>query len=281
MEPPTAAFEMLGPAEPESPVVLSVPHAGRIYPLALRANLRVPPATLIALEDRYVDHVAAGARGKETMLVQQLARSWIDLNRGEEERDPLVEEGAAGAPGSARLRSGLGLVPRRTSSTGDLWRRRFTREDIDRRIEREHRPYHQALSTLLAKARERFGVAVLIDVHSMPSLAGRKAAEIVIGDRFGATAPPRIVDRVRMELEAAGWRHAVNAPYAGGYIITRHARPAENLHALQIEFDRARYLDASGDQPGVGAAAASALLRRLIDAVRAAALDTERAQAAE
>ena len=263
----SAAFTRIGPAEPEHPVVLSVPHAGRDYPLALRAAVRLPLASLMVLEDRLIDQVALAARRGETALVATRPRAWIDLNRGEDERDPLIDDGAAGTPETHRLRSGLGLVPRRAGAAGDVWRRRLTGAEIDRRIIEDHRPYHAELARLLAAARERFGVAVLLDVHSMPPLGpvGR-APQLVLGDRFGRTAGAWLAARLEAEGVAAGLIVATNSPYAGGHVVTRHAAPDAGIHALQIEFDRRLYLDARLDRPGAGLPAAARLLRRLIDA---------------
>ena len=117
----TPSFRLIGAPVPESPVVLSVPHAGRDYPSDLRRALRAPLASLAALEDRHVDAIALGARGEETLLLQTAPRAWIDLNRAEHERDPLLDEGACGsAAPSAKVRAGIGLVPRRTASAGEL-----------------------------------------------------------------------------------------------------------------------------------------------------------------
>lgn len=256
-----------------SPVVLSVPHAGRDYPLPLRAALRVPLASLLPLEDRHADTLTAAARGAETLFVARRARAWIDLNRAEHERDPRIDEGAPPMHESAmslKLRSGLGLVPRRVGGA-DLWRRRFADEEVRQRIEHDHRPYHAALAGALAAARDRFGVAVLLDIHSMPPLA-TGSARLVIGDRFGRSAAARFIGRIEGAVHAAGIRSAVNTPYAGGHVLDRHADAAGGIHAIQIEIDRTLYLDRRRETPGPGFETSTALLRRIIDAVADEAL---------
>lgn len=279
------SFDRYGDVEPASPVVLSVPHAGRDYPLVLRAALRVPVAALLPLEDRHVDTLALAAHGRETMFVQRVARAWIDLNRGERERDPGIDDGAnrqAMPIMSAKLRGGLGLVPRRVSGVGEIWQRRFEGAEVTARIAQDHRPYHAALADALVRARARFGVAVLLDLHSMPSIApGEGAAGIVLGDRFGRSAATRFVHRLETECMAAGIACALNAPYAGGHILDAQAKPAAGIHAIQIEIDRALYLDAALDRPGDGLAATARLLRRMIDAVVDEALAAPAAIAAE
>lgn len=271
MQPPS--FTRLGQTPPSSPIVLSVPHAGRDYPQALIAALRVPFTLVTGLEDRHVDIVAARARRDETMIVQTKARAWIDLNRSETERDPRVDEGAnpmAQPTPSAKLRSGLGLVPRRAAAAQELWRRRFSGDDIAARIADDYRPYHAAVHEALAAAHARFGIAVLLDVHSMPPLgnAGNDAApRIVIGDRFGRSAAPRFVARLEAEAEAVRVPVARNAPYAGGHILERHARPASGIHAIQLEFDRALYLDRQFDGLGTGVDATVRLLAAMLAAL--------------
>ncbi len=280
---PPSPFERLGAMPPISPVVLSVPHAGREYPLALKTALRVPLAALLPLEDRLVDAVARAARTNQTTIVQTRARAWIDLNRGEDERDPLLDEGAASvapAQQSAKLRSGLGLVPRRVSGAGDLWARRFTDADVTARIAQDHRPYHAAISSALQAAKAQFGVAVLLDLHSMPPL-GPGGTRIVLGDRFGHAAAARFVTRVETECTARGFSTAINTPYAGGHILERHARPAANIHAVQLELDRTLYLDRKLHAPGAGFARVVDLVRAILVALTDEALSPPLAQAAE
>ena len=266
-------FDRFGDTVPASPVILSVPHAGRDYPDALLAALRVPLVAATVLEDRYIDAVALRARGRETMLVQQRARAWIDLNRSEQERDPAIDEGArvASAPiASAKVRGGLGLIPRRIAGAGELWRQRFTASDIAARIAQDYRPYHAALAAALQAASVQFGVAVLIDIHSMPSL-GPGGPQIVLGDRLGRSADARFVGAIERTVRAVAIPCARNTPYAGAHILDMHARGSA-IHAIQIEFDRTLYLDPAGDLPGDGMAETARLLRAMIDAVEAEAM---------
>lgn len=287
MQPPS--FECFGEMPPVCPVVISVPHAGRDYPPALHAALRLPFSAVMPLEDRHVDAIARAARGAETMLVQRRARAWIDLNRSESERDPRVDEGAdpkTQPMPSAKLRSGLGLVPRRATGANDLWRRRFDDADITRRIVEDYRPYHEAVRRALAAAHARFGIALLLDVHSMPPLLAADAqggvpARIVLGDRFGQSAAPRFVARLEAEAVAARIPCALNTPYAGGHILQRHAKPSAGIHAIQLEFDRSLYLDRQFDGLGTGADAVVGLLRSMLTALADEALGVPLAAAAE
>lgn len=272
--PPPPSFDILGGPRPASPIILAVPHAGRDYPLAMRANLRVPVDRLLLLEDRHADALALAARRDEWTIVARRARAWIDLNRGETERDPLLDRGAR--PGlapasSAKVRSGLGLIPRRTSATGDIWTRRLEIEDVEARIRHDHRPYHGAIGEALEAAHARFGIAVLLDVHSMPPL-GRDGAQVVIGDRFGRSAAARLSARIEAVARGAGLRVAANAPYPGGHTLDRHGDVGRGVHAIQLEIDRSLYLDAALDRAGPGFAATVRLLRDVVAALNDEAL---------
>lgn len=259
---PSRLFSLIGLAEARLPVLVAVPHAGRDYPDEILGNARVPQQVLERLEDRHADMLAtqAAAAGCAT-LVAHVARAWIDLNRAPSEIDPQMVSDAprtAYAQPSAKVRGGLGLVPRRLADHGELWRRPWTRDAIANRVSSLHDPYHQALSQALAGLRARFGCALLIDLHSMPPLkmeGSGPAARIVVGDRFGRSAGASLCDLAVRTLGLSGFEVALNHPYAGGYVLERHGRPARGVHALQIEIDRSLYLDAAlcGHGPGLSA----------------------------
>ncbi|HEV2817204.1 MAG TPA: N-formylglutamate amidohydrolase [Allosphingosinicella sp.] len=281
-------FFRIGPARPVSPVVLSVPHAGRDYRPELLRAARLPQAALETLEDRLVDRLVwrATANGA-TAFIARAPRAEIDLNRDEREIDPGLiapPPPSGGLVQSARTRGGIGLVPSRITGLGPIWRERISRAELDRRIETVHRPYHEALEAALAFARARFGGAILLDCHSMPPRPrgdGANAASVIFGDRHGTTITPDLLEAAVAAARALGYRTACNAPYAGGYVVGRHGRPQRGVHALQIELDRALYLDRDLRAPGPGfegacrliAAVASALEERLLAAPEAIAAE--------
>lgn len=242
-ENPIASFVVSGPAIPVSPVILSVPHAGREYPDALLAMSRVPVENLETLEDRHVDALVADAAEQGfTTIIARRARAWIDLNRHEREVDSDMIEPRPRDNGlirSAKVIGGLGLIPRRLRDNGELWTGRITADALNHRIEADHAPYHRALRYTLRAARARFGIAVLLDVHSMPPL---EEAQIVIGDRFGQSAAGVFSAIVRETSCQGGFSTTSNVPYAGGHILTAHGLPRRNIHAIQIEIGRDLYL---------------------------------------
>jgi N-formylglutamate amidohydrolase len=276
-----------GPDLPASPVVLSVPHAGRAYSADLLAASRLPRATLELLEDRLVDKlvwraVAAGA----VAIVARRPRAEIDLNRDEREIDPTMvapPPPAAGLIPSSRTRGGLGLVPARIGGAGPIWRRPLASGELARRIAEIHRPYHAALADALVAARARFGMAILLDCHSMPPrVPGAEAvAEIVFGDRHGTSIAPDYVTAAVEAATAAGFSSARNVPYAGGYVTSRHGRPASAIHALQIEIDRSLYLDADLREPGPGFDRVARMLAAVAEALAARSREPPQAIAAE
>jgi N-formylglutamate amidohydrolase len=247
------------------PVVIAVPHAGRAYP-GVMPMLRVPVRQLVALEDRHADHLAGTAiESGIATLIAHTPRLLIDLNRSESELDPAMVHGgiATGTPLPPRVRGGLGLIPRRLGTIGEIWRGPLEPSEVAERIAVHHRPWHDALATLIRRTRDRFGAALLIDLHSMPPIAGPEAPSIVIGDRFGRSAAPQITAAAEAIAAGSGFRVAVNAPYAGGYALDRHAQPRDGIHALQIEIDRTCYLDWRLDRPGLGLARMQTLVAAL------------------
>ena len=275
-----AAFVVhASPASP-IPVLIAVPHAGRVYPPSLSAALRDPLRAALRLEDRLVDTLgeAVAAQTGAALIVANAPRAMLDLNRAADDIDwemiagrPVVRpvgRTAHTAPSGQRARSGLGLVPRRVPGLGELWRGRLHHAELEARIAGIHGPYHARVGAELGKLRARWGAALLLDLHSMPPLGERDgptaAAEFVLGDRFGATSDGGLVASAFACFAEAGARAAHNRPYAGGYALDRHAAPRRGIHALQLEVDRRSYLDLDLREPGPGFAATADLLVTLV-----------------
>jgi len=284
---PLPPFSLFGAADPAYPLIISVPHAGRQYPEAMKLSARLPEGRLRPLEDRYADALANGAFTAGVQgIVANTARAWIDLNRSENEIDPGFIDLPSGALPlvSAKVRGGLGLIPRRISSGGDIWHRRIAADDLNERITQHHRPYHEALGAMLERSRAKFGVAILLDIHSMPTLpetSDGPGAQIVIGDSFGRSADDRFTGCAAALAEQHGLNAAINHPYAGGHILQHHARPQRGLHAIQIEIDRSLYLDAHHHRPTERLENMRKFIARLAFALIDEALEYPQAIAAE
>lgn len=271
---PPAAIAVNRPAI-NSPVVVSVPHAGRMYPPEILAAARVAQAALERLEDSWCDLIAKGACDAGATVVQAMwARAVADCNRGEGQMAPgevaLPLRAQFSAPGR-KERAGLGVVPTRLADCGPLWTKPIDAAALQWRLESFHRPYHAALAAALSAARDRFGHAILLDLHSMPSIpVGQPGhgARIVIGDGFGATSGTWLVDMVMAEARVLQEPVSRNQPYAGGHIIRTHGQPGQAVHAVQIEIDRCLYLAADQSPDAVRVAG---LARWFADLVAAAA----------
>jgi N-formylglutamate amidohydrolase len=282
-----AGFATYGVDALKVPVLLSVPHAGRDYPDCVFQALRLPRASLLRLEDRYADLLARKviALGYPVVIAHR-ARAWIDLNRDETDLDVEMVRGADRthypAPG-VKQRGGLGLIPRRLSGDGDLWRQQFAIEDVEQRIVDFHRPYHTHVSNILANMRSRFGTAMLLDLHSMPPI--RQPAivppQFVVGDRFGRSAASRFAELLIEQIKGRGFTASLNHPYAGEHILTRHGKPHSNIHAVQLEVDRSLYLDSHLREPGQGLEWVTSFIASLVDVIADEALGSATLIAAE
>ena len=277
-----AAFTLRKARTCPLPILIAVPHAGRIYPDGLLRRLRHGEEAGLRLEDRLVDSIGE-AVARETgaaLLVAHAPRAMIDLNRSPDDVDWEMIAGGRRRFGSRmaagrRARSGLGLVPRRLPGLGELWSAPLESAALMQRIELVHQPYHAALAATLEAMRDRWGTALLLDLHSMPPLGAKTgaqpAADYVLGDRFGGSCEGRLVAAAFDHLEAQGSVAAHNRPYAGGYVLDRHGAPSRAINAVQLEICRAAYLDDDLRDPGIGfdgvARTVTGLVRRLAEAL--------------
>lgn len=263
------------------PVLLSVPHSGRDYPDWLVGLAAAGKPSLTTLEDPLVDRLVWRALQRGCgAVIATTPRAAVDCNRAEDEVDPSVIDGARRSRISARARGGLGIVPARTPQHGYLWRRAVTPKQLDERLSQAHRPYHEAIEAQLSLLFDRFGCALLLDCHSMPPPA-EGVAPIVFGDCHGKTADAWISAEAIAIAARCGFEAGLNDPFAGGHIIERHARPANGIHALQLEIDRRCYLDARLAKPGPGFDRVAALIDALALELGQALIGRQYATAAE
>jgi N-formylglutamate amidohydrolase len=247
---PPPAFDLTRPATLCTPLVFASPHSGRFYPPAMMAASVLDDAAIRRSEDAYVDGLVGQAAAQGVpLLAARYARAYIDVNREPYELDPAMFEDelpAFACARTVRVAAGLGSIPKLVAEGQEIYRRKLTFAEAKERIERVHRPYHAALRALVQEAREVWGIAILIDWHSMPSAMGQRsgrASDFVLGDRFGAACSRRLTDLWERELTAHGYRVSRNAPYAGGHTTEFYGSPGRGVHALQIEINRGLYLD--------------------------------------
>lgn len=268
LEPPIA---VLRPLRQAAPLVFSSPHSGSVYPAAFVAASRLDRLALRRSEDCYVDELfePAAALGLP-LLAARFPRAYLDVNREPYELDPEVINGRLpefANTQSLRVVGGLGTIARIVSEQEEIYREKVPIEMALERIDRLYRPFHETLAELLEGTRRRFGVAALIDCHSMPSWSsgpgGGNRPDFVLGDRFGISCNGRLTRLVRDTLAAMGYEVQLNRPYAGGFITEHYGRPTQGLHALQIEINRGLYLDETTLERSAGFVALQQSLQRL------------------
>lgn len=239
------------PAEQTVPFVFCSPHSGRVYPSAFLAQSRLDALALRKSEDCFVDELFAHVASMGApLLAARFPRAYIDANREPYELDPHLFSDPlpdyANAQ-SARVVGGLGTIPRIVADGEDIYARRIRLGDALDRIDRLYKPFHAMLASLIENTRRRFGYAILIDCHSMPSMLlaqpGSARPDFVIGDRYGSSCDPRLVRSLRDGIASLGYDSQLNRPYAGGYITEHYGRPARAVHAIQVEINRGLYLN--------------------------------------
>lgn len=244
-------FRLSAPLDGTSPVLLASPHSGTYLPAPFLKAVRVPAAALRRLEDAHVGRLLEAASAHAPLIEATHARAVIDLNRAETDMDASVVEGAPEAARSDRTRAGFGLFPRIVAPGMPIYAAPISAREARRRVQDLHRPWHLAIAEGLARARQTHGFALLLDCHSMPPLEVG-GAQVVIGDRHGTSASGALVAEVERLFRQQGLRTARNQPYAGGHTLERHGRPADGVHAIQIELCRSLYMHPETLRPHAG-----------------------------
>lgn len=268
----TKPFDLYLPEKQTSPFVFSSPHSGRAYDATFRGQSRLDALTLRSSEDAFVDKLFSDAPAYGAPLLAACApRAFLDLNRAADELDPALIKDVSKMPHNPRINSGLGVVPRVVSGGLVIYAGQITRAEAEARLTSFWHPYHDQLSRLMLETTEQFGKAVLIDCHSMPhealesfSRPGIARPDVVLGDRYGAAASYDVVASLEAAFGDAGLRVARNTPFAGAYITQAYGRPTRGQHVVQVEIDRALYLDEARVEPRADFAAFQALISGVI-----------------
>lgn len=266
----TDVFSILHPAGKAGRFVINSPHSGDLFPATFLARAQLTRETLLRASDLYVDRlVSTLPEHGATLMAAHLPRSYLDLNREPFELDPRLIAGQLPIEAntrSLRVAGGLGTVPRVIGDQIEIYAGKLGLEEVMARIESAYLPYHRRLHQLLAATHAREGEVVLFDMHSMPSTSNgkpqRPMPDIIIGDRFGASASLPLVEAVESILRGEGFDVERNQPYAGGYITEYYGRPSVGWHAVQIEINRARYMNETTLLPHDGFSTLATALER-------------------
>ncbi|QFU09638.1 N-formylglutamate amidohydrolase [Rhodobacteraceae bacterium THAF1] len=256
---PLRAFDLHQPEQRLTPFVFASPHSGHHYPPSLARRTILSARQLRSSEDAFVDRLFASAPSQGApLLAAHLPRAWLDVNRAADELDPALIEGQRRGAHNPRVASGLGVIPRVVSGGRPIYSGKLRRTEVQERIENTWHPYHAALEALMADSCDQMGQAILLDCHSMPHEAldqvrvrGRRP-DVVLGDRFGASASDDVTALVESEFTRAGFTVSRNAPFAGAYIAQHYGRPEVGRHVVQIELDRSCYMDEAAIAPHGG-----------------------------
>lgn len=244
-------FEIVEPAQWRAPIIFNSPHSGSVYPAEFLSASRIDVVALRRSEDSFMDELIVGLsdRGFPVMRVH-FPRSYVDVNREPYELDPRMFTGRLPSfanTRSMRVAGGLGTIPRVVGDGQEIYRERLDVDDALARIETLYKPYHRGLRRLINKAHQAFGTAIVVDCHSMPSIGisrdEPRRPDVVIGDRYGTSCAGVLVDVVESTFGRLGYSLGRNKPYAGGFITEHYGNPASGLHAVQIELNRAIYMD--------------------------------------
>jgi N-formylglutamate amidohydrolase len=246
MRPP---FERIEPRGPETPVIVEIPHAGLESAAPFLEPIAAPARSFARDADLYVDALYSEAADEgASVLVARMSRYIIDVNRSEGDVDAEVVEGAR-----ADVRLHHGLVWRTTSDGEPVLSRRLSVNELEERLNLVWRPYHRELAAMVDQKRSRFGIAVVLAAHSMPSIdrgtrrdgheVVRGRADVVPGTRGRRSAAARFIDGVEEHAVSQGWSVRHDDPYAGGFTTQHYGRPQEGVHAVQVELSRRLYLD--------------------------------------
>src|ERR1700760_2719348 len=273
-------FEIVEPGEWRAPIIFNSPHSGSVYPQDFLTASRIDIAALRRSEDSFMDELIDDLSGRGFPVVRvKFPRSYVDVNREPYELDPRMFTGRLPSfanTRSMRVAGGLGTIPRVVGDGQEIYRDRLSVDDALARIETLYKPYHRALRRLINKVHQMFGTVVLVDCHSMPSVGVSRdeprRPDVVIGDRYGTSCTPLLPDRVEETLTGLGYSIGRNKPYAGGFITEHYGNPASGLHAVQLELNRAIYMDERRRERSSRFGQVSLAFARLADALAAVPL---------
>ena len=247
-------FILAAPVSLGAPVIFVSPHSGAYYPADFIASSRLDPIALRGSEDAFIDELFGAAPDfGAPLLAARYPRAYLDVNREPWELDADMYDDELPDyinSSSFRVAGGLGTVARVVANGAEIYDRKLRFAEAEDRVNNIYVPFHEALKGLIDEAVRRFGCAIVVDCHSMPSVGGpmdkdpgRRRADIVLGDRFGSSCHTGIIAATETVFRELGYTVARNTPYAGGFTTRNYGRPAGGVHTLQIEINRGLYMD--------------------------------------
>src|SRR6201982_205885 len=244
-------FEIVEPAEWRAPIIFNSPHSGSVYPHDFLSASRIDLGALRRSEDSFMDELITDLSNHGFPVVRvNFPRSYVDVNREPYELDPRMFSGRLPSfanTRSMRVAGGLGPIPRVVGDGQEIYRERLSVDDALARIEALYKPYHRALRRLINKTHQAFGTVVMVDCHSMPSIGVSREEprrpDVVIAERYDTSCAPLLADTVEETMGRLGYSIGRNKPYAGGFITEHYGNPASGLHTIQLELNRAIYMD--------------------------------------
>ena len=245
-------FDIIAPPVQTAPIVFVSPHSGAEYSPDFLSSSFLDQKNLSRSEDRFVDDIFSSAPTYGAPILRaKFPRVFLDPNREPWELDPTMFEDELPNcvnKSSHRVRNGFGTIPKITINGEKIYKQKLKFQDAEERIGSLYIPFHDAIQNLLASTVERFGIAILIDCHSMPSVpkyndSNHEQPDIILGDCYGTTCSNTIIQTADQILTKIGFTVTHNVPYAGGFITKNYGRPNSGTHAFQIEIKRSLYMD--------------------------------------
>lgn len=235
------------------PVIFDIPHSGRVYPADF--NFSCDAGMLRLVEDAWVDELieAPALASGAGVLKALFPRSYVDVNRAADDLDPISVAQPFPLNPSEKGLAGHGVFHTYIRGKMPIYDSPLTAQTINTRLNNYYYPYCKILGNLIQTTHQQFKTALLIDCHSMPAaslarLFPGQEPDIVLGDRDGTSCDVHLRKHIQRLFTDMGYRVAVNVPYKGAEILKRFGKPAEGIHAIQIEISKRLYLNESGEK---------------------------------